>query len=68
MLDAMVALADERAKHGLFWHKCESYGCEHYIEYDDEPTCFKHSPDSGSSRRGFSARARAELGGDLIEF
>jgi hypothetical protein len=29
------------------------------VQYDDEPYCFAHSPDSGSSFPAFSARSRA---------
>ncbi len=45
---------------GHFPHKCEEDGCEFTVQYDDEPWCFTHSPDSGSSIRGYSAQARAE--------
>lgn len=45
---------------GLFDHKCEEPGCEKIVIYDDEPWCFTHSPDSGSSVRGYSAKAKAE--------
>jgi hypothetical protein len=40
---------------GLFPHKCEHDGCHAYPIYDDEPYCFTHSPDSGSSFKGYSA-------------
>lgn len=43
---------------GTFRHKCEFEGCENYIIYDDEPLCYKHSPDSGSSVKGYSAFAK----------
>lgn len=43
---------------GLFRHKCEKFGCENHIIYDDEPYCFTHSPDEGSSVRGYSAYAK----------
>ncbi len=42
---------------GIFWHKCKRTGCETMVEFDDEPYCFGHSPDSGSSVAGYSARA-----------
>jgi hypothetical protein len=45
-------------ENGLFRHKCEMDGCENHIIYDDEPYCFKHSPDEGSSVRGYSAYAK----------
>ena len=35
-------------------HPCDEYGCEHTVGYDDEPFCYKHSPDEGSSRSGYS--------------
>ena len=40
---------------GLFPHKCQSYGCDARPIYNDEPFCFTHSPDEGSSVRGYSA-------------
>ena len=42
-----------------FWHKCVTPDCDSQVEFDDEPWCFKHSPDEGSSLRGYSARAAA---------
>lgn len=44
---------------GLYPHVCETYGCERTVQYDDEPYCFTHSPDEGSSVRGYSARKNA---------
>lgn len=35
-------------------HPCIEEGCEHIVPYDDEPWCFSHSPDSGSSVPGYS--------------
>lgn len=35
-------------------HPCQSPGCPNTVTYDDEPFCFKHSPDSGSSVPGYS--------------
>lgn len=32
-------------------------GCPHTVEYDDEPFCFAHSPDDGSSVAGYSWKA-----------
>lgn len=43
---------------GIFHHQCEEEGCTVTVIYDDEPKCYKHSPDSGSSLRGYSARAQ----------
>ncbi len=37
-------------------HVCEERGCESHILYHDEPFCFKHSPDSGSSFRNYDSR------------
>lgn len=55
-MDAMMEYDNLRTKAGLFWHKCGLRGCTEVIEFDDEPFCFIHSSDSGSSLRGFSAR------------
>jgi hypothetical protein len=44
----------------IFPHECAHEGCKTIVQFDDEPWCFVHSPDSGSSVMGFSARARAE--------
>lgn len=44
-----------RQHEGLFPHNCEYEGCDARPIYDDEPYCFSHSPDSGSSIRGYSA-------------
>jgi hypothetical protein len=44
---------------GIFPHKCTEDGCHLLVQFDDEPKCFQHSPDSGSSVRGWSARAVA---------
>lgn len=44
---------------GLFPHTCEAGGCRTVVQYDDEPYCFTHSPDEGSSVRGYSARSKA---------
>lgn len=46
----------------IFHHKCEDTTCSTIVIYDDEPWCFTHSPDSGSSLKGYSARQKA---GDL---
>ncbi len=47
-------------KQGIYWHECRDDKCTHMVEFDDEPFCFTHSPDSGSSVRGWSAKAAAE--------
>lgn len=48
------------ADDGIFIHTCVTPGCDHKVEFDDEPCCFTHSPDSGSSLRGYSARKWVE--------
>lgn len=35
-------------------HPCQRIGCREYVAYDDEPFCFVHSPDSGSTFPGYS--------------
>lgn len=45
---------------GIFPHECEFQDCDVVVQYDDEPFCFAHSPDEGSSVMGYSARAEAE--------
>lgn len=37
-------------------HECEHAGCERMVAYHDEPYCFTHSPDSGSSMPGYDSR------------
>lgn len=37
-------------------HQCEYNGCERMIAFHDEPFCFTHSPDSGSSVPGYDSR------------
>ncbi len=37
-------------------HKCERSGCDRHILYHDEPYCFTHSPDEGSSFRNYDSR------------
>lgn len=44
-------------ENGAFHHKCLQNDCHRIVEFDDEPNCFKHSQDEGSSVPGFSARA-----------
>jgi len=52
---------------GIFKHECEHAGCTQTVLYDDEPRCYVHSPDSGSSVRGYSARRAAALRGPSSE-
>jgi hypothetical protein len=47
------------AHYGMFPHKCEHSGCGHMVPYDDEPWCYSHSPDEGSSVQGYSASDKA---------
>lgn len=35
-------------------HPCLESGCKNIVPYDDEPYCFTHSPDSGSTYPGYS--------------
>ena len=44
---------------GVFYHKCKADGCQINVPYDDEPYCFTHSPDEGSSVKGYSAYQEA---------
>lgn len=44
---------------GFFPHDCEYPGCDSRPVFDDEPMCFVHSPDEGSSVRGYSAYKKA---------
>lgn len=41
---------------GIFPHQCIHPECDRIVEFDDEPWCFTHSPDEGSSLVGWSAR------------
>ena len=55
--------------YGVFPHECESPACDRIVEFDDEPCCFAHSPDEGSSVVGYSARQKAErqnMGNSLL--
>ena len=44
----------------IFVHECLDDDCTNMVEYDDEPWCFEHSPDQGSSVQGYSARRQAQ--------
>lgn len=44
------------SEEGVFTHYCGFPGCKFLVQYDDEPFCFDHSPDSGSNVQGYSAR------------
>ena len=46
---------------GIFHHDCIQQGCTNIVVFDDEPYCFTHSPDSGSTLRGYSARRAHQL-------
>lgn len=41
---------------GIFPHKCVEDDCDSIVEFDDEPRCFTHSPDEGSSVHNYSCR------------
>ena len=45
--------------YGLYPHTCGYAGCDRTVQYDDEPWCFTHSPDSGSSVKHYSAYKEA---------
>lgn len=45
--------------YGLYPHPCVHTGCDRTVQYDDEPWCFTHSPDEGSSVKGYSAHQQA---------
>ena len=51
---------------GIFHHNCEHPGCGKIVIFDDEPLCFAHSPDEGSSVRGYSAKAKAENSSERV--
>lgn len=38
-------------------HPCEEEGCDNNVQFDDEPKCYTHSPDSGSDVPGYSYKA-----------
>ena len=38
-------------------HPCEAPSCDVPVYYDDEPFCYKHSPDGGSFVPGYSYKA-----------
>lgn len=35
-------------------HPCVVVYCKNTVQFDDEPWCYTHSPDSGSDVRGYS--------------
>lgn len=39
-------------------HPCEATGCITPVAFDDEPYCFVHSADSGSTVAGYSYAAQ----------
>jgi len=51
--------------HGIFPHLCEQRGCEQIVIFDDEPYCYEHSPDEGSSFKDYSAMRTARGAGKL---
>ncbi len=40
-------------------HRCVASGCSEFVVYHDEPFCFDHSPDEGSSFPGYDSRRGA---------
>lgn len=44
---------------GIWPHECTDPYCHEMVQYDDEPWCFTHSPNSGSSVPGYSAKKNA---------
>ena len=58
-----VAATIPEVHDGIYPHECIIATCKTMVAFDDEPYCFVHSPDSGSSFPAFSAKARdKELG------
>jgi hypothetical protein len=51
-----VDRAHRMLNEGIFVHQCVDSTCSSVVEFDDEPWCFTHSPDEGSSLHGWSAR------------
>lgn len=47
---------------GIFPHQCVHPDCDRIVEFDDEPWCFTHSPDEGSSLVGWSAKELLQEG------
>lgn len=45
-----ASMLDGAERHPCAWPA----GCEHTVEFDDEPFCFTHSPDEGSAVPGYS--------------
>jgi hypothetical protein len=52
---------------GIFEHECVKPQCMRRVEFDDEPWCFAHSPDEGSSLPGYSARKSFERHSKEVE-
>lgn len=48
--------------YGLYRHKCSRAGCRTLVLYNDEPWCFTHSPDEGSSVKGYNAYKMSIVG------
>lgn len=51
----------------IFPHKCIVSECNVIVQFDDEPWCFVHSPDEGSSLSGYSARDAAKNPGEEVK-
>lgn len=59
----LFIIDDERTDNPKeFVHQCITPGCGTLVQYDDEPCCYKHSPDSGSHLPFYSARERLTEG------
>lgn len=41
-------------------HPCIIEDCENIVPFDDEPTCYTHSPDEGSNIPGYSYKREQE--------
>ena len=53
------ALYHEECDEGTYWHECRVPSCKVRVRYNDEPTCYTHSANSGSSDSFYSARNAA---------
>ena len=51
-----LSAAQKMLREGVFHHQCIHPECTTVVQFDDEPWCFTHSPDEGSSVFGWSAR------------
>ena len=42
-------------------HPCGKHECKNTVQFDDEPYCYTHSPDSGSSLPGYSYKLQKSV-------